>query len=232
MLAALADRAGAGIMRHLMGRGVHDGRIVPENVLGAVAVMDVEIHDRDPLGAVRLLGVAGGDGHVIEEAEAHRGRDLGVMSGRAGRDESVANLAAHHLVDREDRAACGAKRGLERAGRHGGVLVDGGQALLRRRGADRLDVVLRMDARDRRKVGARRGIARQHLKRLALERAFDRAQAVGPLGMALAHVVREAGGVRDEEGGRVFAVLRGDWLVSSKCAPHFSRPAPVKVHSP
>ena len=39
------------------------------------------------------------------------------------------------------------------------------------------------------KVGARRGIARQHLKRLALERPFDRTQAVGPLGMALAHVV-------------------------------------------
>ena len=71
-----------------------------------------------------------------------------------------------------------------------------------------------MDAGDRGKVGARRGIARQHLKRLALERAFDRAQAIGPLGMALAHVMREARGMRDDERGRVFAVLRSDLLVS------------------
>ena len=55
MLAALADRSGAGIVRHLMGGSVHDGRIVPEDVLRAVAVMDVEIDDRDPLGAVRGL---------------------------------------------------------------------------------------------------------------------------------------------------------------------------------
>ena len=189
MLAALTERAGAGIMRHLVGRGVHDGRIVPKNVLGAVAVMDVEIHDRDPLGPMRGLGVARGDGRVIEEAEAHRGRDLGVMAGRAGRDESVANLAAHHLVDGEDGAARGAKRGLEGARRHQRVRIEGGPAVLGRSRADRLDVVLRMDARDRCLVGERRGIARQHLKRFALERPFDRTQAVGPLGMALAHVV-------------------------------------------
>ena len=194
------------------------GRIVPEDVLGAVAVVDVEIHDRDALGAVRRLGVPRGDGGVVEEAEAHRGRDLGVMSGRAGRDEGVADLAAHHLVDREDRASRGAKRGLEGARRHGRVLVEGGQAVLRRRRPDRLDVLLRVDARDRGKIGARRGVARQHLKRLALERAFDRAQAVGPLGMALAHVVREAGGVGDDEGVPFFAFWLADFRFSRGCA--------------
>ena len=61
--------------------------------------------------------------------------------------------------------------------------------MLGRSRPDRLDVVLRMDTRDRCLVGERRGIARQHLKRFALERPFDRTQAVGPLGMALAHVV-------------------------------------------
>ena len=193
-----------------MGRGVGDGRIVPEDVLGAVAVMDVEIHDRDPLGAMRRLGVARGDRGVVEEAEAHRVRDLGVMAWRAGRDEGVANLAAHHLVDGEDRAAGRAQRGFVAAGRHRRVRIDRRQTLLRRRRADRFDVVLRMDARDRGKVGARREIARQHLKRLALERPFDRPQPVGPLGMALAHLVREAGGMRDDERGHGFDVLRGD----------------------
>ena len=63
-----------------------------------------------------------------------------------------------------------------------------------------------MDARDRGKIGARRGVARQRLERLALERAFDRAHPVGSLGMALAHVVRETGGMGDDEGGPVFQV--------------------------
>ena len=64
VLAPLTDRAGARIERHLMGRSVGDGRIVPEDVLGAVAVMDVEIHDRDPLGAVRCLRAPRCDGGV------------------------------------------------------------------------------------------------------------------------------------------------------------------------
>ena len=193
-------------------------------MLGAVAVMDVEIHDRDALGAMRFLRVPGGDGDVVEEAEAHRGRDLGVMAGRAGRDESVANPAAHHLVDREDRASRGAQRGLERARRHRRVRIEGGPALPRRRVADRLDVFLRMDARDRRKVGARRGVARQHLKRLALERALDRTQPIGPLGMALAHLVREAGGVRDDERGPRFSRPAWRFPFSPFGEPHFSRP--------
>ena len=170
------------------------GRIVPENVLGAVAVMDVEIHDRDALGAMRFLRVPRGDGRVVEEAEAHRGRDLGVMAGRAGRDESVARPAAHHLVDREDGAARGAKRGIEGPWRHKGVGVERDPAGFWRRLPDRVDINLRMNAGDRGIVGERRFVSREHLKRLALERAFNRAHPVGPLGMALAHVVFEAGG--------------------------------------
>ena len=85
--------------------------------------------------------------------------------------------------------------------------VERDPAVARRGLADRLDIVLRMDARDRGIVGERRNVARQRLKRLALERAFDRAHAVGPLGMALAHVVLEAGGVRDEERRSAFGVL-------------------------
>ena len=42
-------RAGAGIERHLVGRGVEDLRVVLEDVLRAVAVMHVEIDDRDAL---------------------------------------------------------------------------------------------------------------------------------------------------------------------------------------
>ena len=80
-------------------------------MLRAVPVMDVEIDDRHPLGAVRRLGVARGDRGVVEEAEAHRVRGFGVMARRAGCDKGVANLAAHDLIDGEDRAAGRSQRG-------------------------------------------------------------------------------------------------------------------------
>ena len=67
-----------------------------------------------------------------------------------------------------------------------------------------------MDPGDGVKVGARGEVARQHLIRLALQRALDRAQSVGPLGMALAHLVRQAGRVTDDERGHGFDVLPGE----------------------
>ena len=87
-----------------------------------------------------------------------------------------------------------------------------------------------MNPRDRGEVGARRDVARQHLKRLALKRAFDRAQAVGPLGMAFAHVVRQAGRVTDEERGHVLGVLLGDFAFSPPLVSRSFALARVKVH--
>ena len=64
-------------------------RVAPEDVLRAVAVVDVEVDDRDALDAVRGLGVARGDRGVVEEAEAHRRRRFGVVAGRTRRHEGV-----------------------------------------------------------------------------------------------------------------------------------------------
>ena len=67
-----------------------------------------------------------------------------------------------------------------------------------------------MDPGDGRKVGAWREIARQYLIGLAFQGALDRTQSVGPLGMALAHLVRQAGWVTDDERGHDLDVLLGD----------------------
>ena len=74
------------------------------------------------------------------------------MAGRAGSDEGVADLAAHHLVDGEDRAARGAQRGLERCPATSTCPRRARSGPARRGRPDRLDVVLRMDAGDRRDV--------------------------------------------------------------------------------
>ena len=58
-------------------------RVGPENVLRAVAVMDVEVDDGDALGPCFFCAWRAAMAALIEEAEAHRPHRLGVMAGRA-----------------------------------------------------------------------------------------------------------------------------------------------------
>ena len=145
--------------------------------------MHVEIDDRDAVQAVLLLRMARGDGDIVENAKAHRPRGLGVMAGRALCTKALSRLA-DHLIDREHRAAGAAQRRLERAGRHRRVAVEPDQALLRRGFADRVDIILRMAERDGVGIEHRRLFARERGEFLVFQRLLDRAQTVGPLGMA------------------------------------------------
>ncbi len=143
VLPAFASRAGAGIERHLMGRGVHDAAIAPEDVLRAIAVVHVEIDDGDALEPMRGLGVARGDRGVVEETKTHRRRRFGVVSGRPRRDEGVVDAPARHFVHGVNRPARRAKRGLPGPRRHRGVRVELNAPLARRGLFDRGDVVRR-----------------------------------------------------------------------------------------
>src|SRR5512132_4143227 len=60
------------VERPLMDGNVENARIVEKDVLGAVAVVDVPVHDRDAFEAELGLDHAGGDCDVVEEAKAHR----------------------------------------------------------------------------------------------------------------------------------------------------------------
>ena len=55
----------------LEGADHHDARIAGKNILGAVAVMHVEIDDRGALETVHRERVRDADGDVVEQAEAH-----------------------------------------------------------------------------------------------------------------------------------------------------------------
>jgi hypothetical protein len=63
---------------------------------------------------------------------------------------------------------------------------------------DRIEIGFGMDAYYRRAVAERCRLANQRLKALVFQDALDRAQAVRTLGMAAAHVVTEAGGMREK----------------------------------
>ena len=82
-------------------------RFVFEDRLRAVAVVDVEIDDRDPRQAVAFERMRGGDGDVVEQAEAHRDVAGGMVPGRAHRAEGDVDLALEHGIGRGDARACG-----------------------------------------------------------------------------------------------------------------------------
>ena len=201
VLAALVDGAGAGIKRHLVGRAIHHGLVRPENILRAVAVMDVEVDDRGARDAVMVLRIARRDGGIVEQAEAHRPRDLGVMAGRARRDEGIRRLLRHHFVDGVHRAARRAQRRLEAAGRHRGVGVEPHHAFLGRRLADLQDVFHRMAERDGLERRRRRLDAHQRVEFFGRKRARNGAQPVGPLRMAERREMVETGRMGDEQSG-------------------------------
>src|SRR5271167_4354802 len=61
VLATFTAGAGARKQRHLMRRAIHHGLVAPENILGAVAMVDVEINYGCTADAVFALGMARGD---------------------------------------------------------------------------------------------------------------------------------------------------------------------------
>ena len=63
--------ARTGIKRHLVGGAIEQVGIGPEDFLGAVAVVHIEIDDGHALRIIAAAGIVGGDGHLIEQAEAH-----------------------------------------------------------------------------------------------------------------------------------------------------------------
>ena len=82
-------------------------RVVTERVLGAVAVMHVEVDDGNTLKPVRQLRVARGDGDVVENAKTHGPLPHGMVPGGAHRTESAVVATAGHQVDRQHPGAGG-----------------------------------------------------------------------------------------------------------------------------
>ena len=132
---------GARIERHLVGRAIEDRRIVPDDRLRAVAVVDVPVDDGDPLGAVVALRLARGDGRIVEQAEAHRTVGLGMMARRPDGAEGVGHAAGHHLVDRQAGGGGGARGDVVAPRAEVGVGLDRRDALVGNGGADFSDVV-------------------------------------------------------------------------------------------
>src|SRR5690606_5644226 len=118
---AFVRRTGARIQRRLVGRQVHHPGIEVEDVGGAVTVVDVEVDDRDALQPVPVARVRRGERDVVEQAEPHRDRTGGVVSGRTHGAERPRYLPGQYRVGCGDAGAGGPQRGLGGAGSEQGI---------------------------------------------------------------------------------------------------------------
>ena len=96
--ADLISLAGAGVERVLVGRTVEHVWVVVERVLRAVAVVNVDIDDRDAFQPVVFPCESRRDRDVVQQTEAHRLSRAGVVPGRPHRGEGSARAPGEHRI--------------------------------------------------------------------------------------------------------------------------------------
>ena len=194
-------RAGVRIERVLEEARHQHPFVVREDVLGPVAVMHVEVDDRDPFEPMDLERMERPDRNVVEEAEAHRGRLARVVPGRAHRAERVREFLAHHAVGGVDHRAGRAQGRLPGVRVHRRVRVDGPVSLLWYAGFQPFDVrrVVRSDERFERRC---RRIVMFQVRRdpNGNQVVVNRGQALRRLRVPRSHLVFRAGAVGEEPG--------------------------------
>ncbi len=212
--AGFAERACTGKERHLMRRAVEQLLIGPERGLRAVAVMHIEIDHGHSLGAVLGARMERSDGDIIEKAEAHGARRLGMVPGGTHRAECVGHISRHDLIDGVERSTCGAERCIPAPRRDHSIRVEPVVIVLRNLGFDHLNIGLRMQTLDVGETGERCFFPLQHLERWRVERIVNRAQAISTLGVTVAGIVFEAGWVGEKQGRHNFS--DGWWAAAQK----------------
>jgi hypothetical protein len=181
-----------------MGRAIEQIAVGPEDILGAVAVVDVEVDDGDALGAIVGPGIVGRDGGGVEQAEAHGAVALGMVTGRAHGAKHIIELTAHHRIDPAGAGAHAAIGRLEALGVHPGIGIERFTALLGGGRLDHLDIALLMRPDDVVAAPQRCLLARQSGEHLVVEDGIDRLQPVGPLGVSERRVMLEAYGMGEQ----------------------------------
>src|SRR5690606_13748439 len=98
------------VKREAMRGEESDRWILVENLLRAVTVMNVPVDNQYAGKPVRSLSVPGGNGHVGEQAEAHRVGGKGMMSWRPREHDRLALRVGERGIDRSQRGS-GSKAG-------------------------------------------------------------------------------------------------------------------------
>ena len=190
------------IQRMLECRHHQDTMIAGKNFLGAVAVVHIEIGDRDARQSMRGESVRCADRDVVEQAKAHRSRPLGVVSGRAHRAKCSVAPSRHHEVDGFDDGTRSMKCRFERMRIERRVGIDKMQAGFGAGSHDLVDIALAMNARDLLARRFRRRVVLQITVDSGSDQAIaDRSEAIRALRMVRAHIVQATRRMRDVRDG-------------------------------
>jgi hypothetical protein len=165
-------------------------------------------------------------GDVVEKAEAHGGRALSVVAGRAHAAEGGGRVARQHQVGGLHCRAGRAQGSGQRVRAHVGVGVHRVQAF-GRRGLEDLAHVERGVGAAELLFGGQRRVVGNHVVEQALDQqvVVDGAQALGAFRVVRAHVVAGAVGVGDVGGQHVFVVSSG-----GDERPGDFAPVPIDLH--
>ena len=87
-------------------------------------MMNIPIHDQNPLEGEIVDGVMGADSHVIEEAEPHGPIPFRMMSWGPHQGKPVVQFARPRGLDQLTKAPGGKEGGLTGFGRSGGIHIE------------------------------------------------------------------------------------------------------------
>ena len=157
MPANLVRRPRARIKWRLMGGTEQNARIVLDQILRAVAMMHVEIDNRDPFQPVMVQRMLRRHSDRSKKTKPHRRLAFGVVTGRAHGSKGIGNLAAQNQINPPHDST---RRPIGRSqspNRHMRVGIKRAPALARGGVADGIDVALGVDAqqiivRDKRRI--------------------------------------------------------------------------------
>ena len=151
----------------------------------------------------------GGDGGIVEQAEAHGAARFGMVSWRTNGAKGVFRFAAQDGIDGADGAANAAQGRIETPGRHPCIGIELLQAVFGRSLADAFEMLLGMDAEDLRLAGERRLLAQQHVETGGRENAVEDFQPLGAFGMAFGRLMLDAERMSEQESCHGQAISRG-----------------------
>ncbi len=190
--------ADVGIVRMLEGGAEQYPVVVFEYILGAIAVVNIEIENGDARQAVDCHRLGGSHGDVIEKTESHRIIARRVVSGRPDTTEHCFFLSGKNQIDPLRAGTRSALCGLKGIGVHYGIRVDLKIAPRRRsRPEERFDVVRSMNPLQLFAGNPRRLVApEQRFDARLADLMLNGAEPGRRLGVSTAHFVLSARCVR------------------------------------
>ena len=164
-----------------------------QNILAAVSVVHVKIHQCHPLHAVHIERVTHADHYVIEEAKTIGRSALRMMARRAHIAEGYRRFAADDQIGRQHCCSGGAQCRLICVRIHAGIRIDPVKPAFRHMRRQLVNIERRMCLRQL-MLGRQRRLIRHHVIEQALDQQMvaDCTYAFRAFGILIAHVMFDA----------------------------------------